>query len=463
MDDIPPELGSFWSPSPSARGVPGDAILRATNVEGGTPAVASPVRERVSRVDSAIPLSDNSTPRAMNTVHEMLPVFTPPPARGLRVVQATLNIGGIPRSLPVLYYTSPEGQAVVYPFSRRLLGTVWKSPELVNACTFSDVVLPDPFDFCSRRMDLPPEMVHALLAGLEANGGGPVLDEDKFREWSRDLRDPEGSFYAPLPCTSCGTVNKVRFAELLPLSGITQGVSCAALGKACRQEHMMPWTSHVTAHHIQNASAAVAIPVPPLPSSSTTAVVPAMSRYRRNSFPPAGVVPASAALSAASAAMQTPLQVVGSQAPTAMRTVVAEGAHAINNIGVESAMTYTYPEQGTGLVPSSVAVSAGQVAQPAFQTASGNVNYPSANEQSGFPVQQGFPAQSISFVQSSYAQPAATAEQPGMYLRHGAPLQSCYFNTSIATASTECRCCCGSYSCISQRPIFDRIQGWYHL
>ena len=221
MEETNPELGSFWSPTPSAREAPPEAILHATNVENATPSAASPVRDRVSRVDSGTSVSGSSTPRVMNTIHEMLPVFTPPPARGLRVVQATLNIGGIPRSLPVLYYTSPEGRSLVYPFSRRLIGTVWSTPELINACTFSDVPLPDPFDFCSRRMDLPPEMVHALLAGLEANGGGPVLEEDKLRLWSHDLRDPEGRFYAPLPCTTCGAVNKVRFVELLPLTGIT--------------------------------------------------------------------------------------------------------------------------------------------------------------------------------------------------------------------------------------------------
>ena len=133
---------------------------------------------------SSVSSTSNLTPLSMGvpSARALQPVFQPPPPGQLLVAQATLTMGGYRRSLPVLYYTSIGGDSkYVYPFTRTLLGTAWHTQEHFDRCEFQFCPEPDSIRFCSRRTDLPAEMVHKLLIALEQNSSGAQLDLTKLQ------------------------------------------------------------------------------------------------------------------------------------------------------------------------------------------------------------------------------------------------------------------------------------------
>ena len=228
---------------------------------------------------SSVPQSPQSS-QALPTVpsaQALQPSFQPPPPGQLRVAQAITTRRDCRRSLPILFYTSHDGNAkYVYPFSRSLIGTVWHTPDQLNACTFHYCHEPDPIRFCARRADLPTEMVHMLVVSLEKNGGGASLDLSKLHTWQSDVKHPESKYTAGIPCTVCGVLHDVCLNDVLHLSGISNGLACHHLGHTCIHEEgdrgNTNSSSHQigpTTHHTLNA------PNPP----SHSAFTPSFSQF----------------------------------------------------------------------------------------------------------------------------------------------------------------------------------------
>ena len=195
--------------------------------EGGVPPITSPIS------------SSQSTPMHLGVANAqaLQPPFQPPSPGQLLVAQATRTMGGFRRSMPVLMYSSPNGDAkYVYPFTRTLVGTVWHTSEQMEQCDFQHIHEPDPIRFCSRRADLPAEMVQTLLHSLEHHGGGSRMDPTRLKVWHEDVRHPEGLVAAGVPCMLCGILNEVRLSDVMHLSGISNGMACHHLGKDCIKE-----------------------------------------------------------------------------------------------------------------------------------------------------------------------------------------------------------------------------------
>ena len=188
-------------------------------------------------VPSASSAQSSPHPMSISGAQALQPSFQPPPPGQLLVAQATLTMGGYKRSLPVLYYTSFTGDhKYVYPFTRSLIGTVWHTPEHLNRCEFQYIPETDPMRFCTRRVDLPSEMVHRLLISLEQNGGGPNLDLQKLHQWHEDIRNPHGKFFAGIPCMQCGLLNEVRLCDVMHLTSISNGIVCSQFGRECMKD-----------------------------------------------------------------------------------------------------------------------------------------------------------------------------------------------------------------------------------
>ena len=196
-----------------------------------------------SSSSSSVHTSHRPTPLNANfrNAQALQPPFRPPLPGQLTVAQVMLTHEGIRRSIPVFIYTSLSGNAqYVYPVTRPLLGKVWHTPAQLAQCEFY-YCHEEPIRFCARRADLPPEMIQGILVSLESNGGGAQLDLQRLQIWHDDLRNPQGRITIGVPCTHCGTVNQVRLAELLPLTGISEGVSCAQLGRRCVRDAATRW------------------------------------------------------------------------------------------------------------------------------------------------------------------------------------------------------------------------------
>ena len=223
--------------------------------------------ENPSSSAPSAPQSLPSTPQNSSSTqpHPLRPGFQPPAPGQLTVAQATITAGGYRRSVPVLYYTSTNGEnKYVYPFTRTLIGTVWYTPEHLNRCEIQHVHEPDTIKFCARRADLPVEMIQQLLVSLEQNGGGANLDTAKLVEWQNDVRNPEGKFSAGIPCMQCGILNNVRLCDVLYLRDISNGMTCHHMGKDCIREDVgmipshnncrQPFTRHQQTSYLPNES-----------------------------------------------------------------------------------------------------------------------------------------------------------------------------------------------------------------
>ena len=241
-------------------------------------------------LNASQPASSSHSPHSspplpvVSSIQAYQPMFQAPPPGQLRIVQATLTQGGHRRSLPVLFYTSLAGNAkYAYPFSRSLIGTVWYSPEHMRACEFHPCLESDPIRFCSRRADLPVEMVHKLLLSLEQSGGGANLNLEKLHVWQNDVKDPNSRVVSGIPCTQCGIINDVRLNDVLHLSGISNGLACHHLGRSCEHEEGERGNTQSTSrqmgraplpHHTASPqpyhSAPTPTPTPVFPQSSQT-------------------------------------------------------------------------------------------------------------------------------------------------------------------------------------------------
>ena len=255
---------------------------------------------------SSIPHSPQSS-QVLPTVpsaQALQPSFQLPPPGQLRIAQAILTRGECRRSLPILFYTSHNSAAkYVYPFSRTLIGTVWHTPDQLDACTFHYCHEPDTIRFCARRADLPVEMVHMLVVSLEKHGGGANLDLAKLQTWQNDIKHPKSRYTAGIPCIICGVIHDVCLHDVMHLSGISNGLACHHLGHMCFHEEGDRGNTNSSSHRFgpmthrpmntpNPSSSSAPVPsfsqFPPIPNHQ-----PQYQGYATNTFPsqPHSVVP----------------------------------------------------------------------------------------------------------------------------------------------------------------------------
>ena len=75
-------------------------------------------------------------------------------------------------STPALYYARPAMNPVVYPLAPSLLGQIWHTDAELRVCTFLNIKEDNAISFCSKRTNMPEEMVESLIVNMEQNRGG---------------------------------------------------------------------------------------------------------------------------------------------------------------------------------------------------------------------------------------------------------------------------------------------------
>ena len=163
-------------------------------------------------------------------------MFRPPKPGRTKLVQITSESARGTWSIPALSYLSPEGQVLLYPFTRMQLGKVMVVDVDVQPKEVQNIRTAALFEYCARRSDMPKEMVEKLALEMELNGGGPHLDRHRLASWRLRLYDPRGNVSAGVPCPHCHRVNPVRMAEIAGLHNISTGLSCGQLGRSCSRE-----------------------------------------------------------------------------------------------------------------------------------------------------------------------------------------------------------------------------------
>ena len=86
-------------------------------------------------------------------------VFRPPKLGRTKLVQVTSETSRGTWSIPALCYQSPEGQVLIYPFTRMQLGKVLIVDVDIPAIEVQNIRTSALFEYCARRSDLPKEMV----------------------------------------------------------------------------------------------------------------------------------------------------------------------------------------------------------------------------------------------------------------------------------------------------------------
>ena len=163
-------------------------------------------------------------------------VFRPPKLGRTKLVQVTSETSRGTWSIPALCYQSPDGQVLVYPFTRMQLGKVLIVDVDIPATEVQNIRTSALFEYCARRSDLPKEMVEKFAHDMELNGGGPHLDRTRLAAWRLRLYDPHGDVSAGVPCPHCHRVNHVKLVDIAGIHHISAGLSCDQLGRTCSRE-----------------------------------------------------------------------------------------------------------------------------------------------------------------------------------------------------------------------------------
>ena len=162
-----------------------------------------------------------------------------PPAMGQRaIVKAHVLLDGVQQEIPAMFYQSPQGRAIIYPFTKALLGLVWTTQEdwLRLQCRLENVPTSIETLYLSRAADLSPEVINQLLIFFECHGGGATLNEERFNRWIQKLKKVNSEITMVVTCPLCTKENEINWFQLSHIGGTAAGVRCSQLGERCQSE-----------------------------------------------------------------------------------------------------------------------------------------------------------------------------------------------------------------------------------
>ena len=162
-----------------------------------------------------------------------------PPNRGQRaIVRAHVTLEGTQHQIPAMCYQSNQGQVIIYPFNKALMGTVWATQEewCQLQCRLENVNPLVETLYLSQAADLPPEVINQLLIFFECHGGGASLNSDRFHRWGEKLKKVNSEITMVVTCPLCTKETEINWFQLSHLMNIAMGVKCSQLGDRCQLE-----------------------------------------------------------------------------------------------------------------------------------------------------------------------------------------------------------------------------------
>ena len=140
-------------------------------------------------------------------------------------------------AIPVVYAVQNSGAHMVFPFTRQLLGTVWRSQSELSTRTFREVTESDQASFLARRLALPVEVVLDIAGSLEDQASRSCAVA-ALEEWRRGLMSPNSTTRFSLACLSCGVFLEVTLHWLLTLPDAAKGIVCSAVNRICLEDNI---------------------------------------------------------------------------------------------------------------------------------------------------------------------------------------------------------------------------------
>ena len=146
------------------------------------------------------------------------PPFEAPAAGSCKIAIAVQQTGNTRVAIPVVYAVQSSGAHVVFPFTRQLLGVVWRTVAELEARVFRDIVEGDHASLLARRMALPVEVVLMIASSLEAQAARSCTTT-ALEEWRKELLSPNSPTRFSLACMECGVFPGGHLAPAVNDSG----------------------------------------------------------------------------------------------------------------------------------------------------------------------------------------------------------------------------------------------------
>ena len=330
-----PPIWTQWGPIPQRR------VSEPAEVRGITPAFPSALRSPETPAGGLHPSAgaDYRLPFVSPRT------FVPPEEGQAALATVTTTEQGVTVRFPVIYYTLPQCNCIIFPFTRTRLGSYYFPRQLPQLFGFAPLHALDRPAVLAAQANLPPALVKAIIYSIHT-----VVSlgstERSLRLWGRTLRSPHAGICAQEACQTCGRLRTVSLYSLEGITRISGGVRCQNFGQHCAPltppEGMdSPTPSGQSTPSVRGREPPRPPTLPP-PPASTPGFPPA--------FPQAETRHSALTMHSASETMEIPLYVAGEplQAPNYVQAIAgAEGT--IGSTGVSGVQSRQNPGQRTHL------------------------------------------------------------------------------------------------------------------
>ena len=147
-------------------------------------------------------------------------------------MKAEIIESGIRAKFPAAYSVLPDGNPMLFAFSRARLGLAYYGTDLVQGGQYTLLPDADTPEALGQIADIPSALMAAIMGSIYAVEHAPNPLE-KLDGWRIVLHSSSSSIRADEACRDCGRVHSICLASIEGIRDVAKGICCPQLNLTC--------------------------------------------------------------------------------------------------------------------------------------------------------------------------------------------------------------------------------------